>query len=205
PSQATEPRVQIDVVLDDSGRRAALYDATFWSLRATPKELPAVWLYDEKGSRLFEQITRLPEYYLTVAEREILTRQADEIAELTQARVLVELGAGTSEKTLLLLHALSATDGLERFVPLDASEEVLRASAHAIADRYPALGVHAVVGDFERHLSAVPSADRRLIAFLGSTIGNLYPHRRHALFTAVAQATGPEDWFLLGVDLVKSP
>jgi L-histidine N-alpha-methyltransferase len=203
PSQATEPRVRIDVLLDESDRRAALNDATFWSLRAAPKELPAVWLYDETGSRLFEQITRLPEYYLTNAEREILTGHHAEIAELTQAQMLVELGAGTSEKTLLLLDALTAADSLERFVPLDASEEILRASAHAIADRYPTLAVHAIVGDFERHLSALPAGDNRLIAFLGSTVGNLYPQRRHALFTSVARATGRQDWFLLGVDLVK--
>jgi L-histidine N-alpha-methyltransferase len=205
PSEATEPRVRIDVLLGDGDRRAALYDATFWSLRATPKELPAVWLYDENGSRLFEQITRLPEYYLTGAEREILTERSPEIAKLTQAQTLVELGAGTSAKTLLLLDALEATDGLERFVPLDASEEILRASAQAIAGRYPTLGVHAIVGDFERHLSALPAGENRLIAFLGSTVGNLYPHRRHELFAAVARETGWRDWFLLGVDLVKDP
>jgi L-histidine N-alpha-methyltransferase len=204
-NQATEPRIRIDVLLDDSDRRAALYDATFWSLRATPKELPAVWLYDETGSRLFEKITRLPEYYLTAAEREILAERAAEIAELTQAQTLVELGAGTSEKTLLLLDALTAADTLERFVPLDVSEETLRLSANTVADRYPAIGVHAIVGDFERHLSALPAGDSRLVAFLGSTVGNLYPDRRHELFAAVARATGALDWFLLGVDLVKEP
>jgi L-histidine N-alpha-methyltransferase len=205
PNQATEPRVRIDVLMDESDRRAALYDATFWTLRATPKELPAVWLYDETGSRLFEQITRLPEYYLTAAEREILVQRAAEIAELTQPQTLVELGAGTSEKTLLLLDALTAADTLERFVPLDASEEVLLASAHTIADRYPAIAVHAIVGDFERHRAALPAGDNRLVAFLGSTIGNLYPDRRRDLFAAVATAIGPTDSFLLGIDLVKDP
>ena len=203
--QATKPRVRIDVLMDERDRRAALFDATFWSLRATPKELPAVWLYDETGSRLFEHITRLPEYYLTAAEREILAERAAEIAELTQAQTLVELGAGTSEKTLLLLDALTAADTLEQFVPLDASEETLRISAHTIAGRYPGIGVHAIVGDFERHLSALPAGSNRLVAFLGSTIGNLYPQRRHELFTAVASATGATGWFLLGVDLVKAP
>src|SRR5262249_53198097 len=150
-------------------------------------------------------ITRLPEYYLTAAEREILTERCAEIAEVTQAQTLVELGAGTSEKTLLLLDELDAAGSLERFVPMDASEKVLRASAHAIAGRYPTLGVHAIVGDFERHLSALPAGDNRLIAFLGSTIGNLYPQRRDQFLTAVACATGAQDWFLLGVDLVKDP
>lgn len=203
PSQTTEPRVRIDVLFDEADRRSALHDATFWSLRAEPKELPAVWLYDENGSRLFEQITTLPEYYLTGAEREILAVYADEIATRTQARTLIELGAGTSEKTRLLLDALDGAGNLERFVPLDASEQVLRETAHTLAARYPTLGIHAIVGDFERHLHALPPRDARLIAFLGSTVGNLYPKRRHDLFSAIAAALAPEDWFLLGVDLVK--
>jgi L-histidine N-alpha-methyltransferase len=161
---ATEPRIRIDVLVDEADRRAELYDATFWSLRRTPKELPAVWLYDERGSRLFEEITRLPEYYPTDSEREILTAHSAEIAELAGARTLVELGAGTSEKTLLLLDALAAVGTLERFVPLDVSEQVLRASAEVIAARYPSIGVHGIVGDFERHLSAIPAGERRLIA-----------------------------------------
>ena len=202
-SEATEPRLRIDVLLDEDDRRSNLHDDTFWSLRAEPKELPAVWLYDENGSRLFEHITTLPEYYLTGAEREILAEHADEIAALTQARTLIELGAGTSDKTRLLLDALDATGPLERFVPLDASEQVLVESAHALAGRYPTLGIHAIVGDFERHLHALPPGDGRMIVFLGSTIGNLYPRRRHGLFTAVAAALEPTDSFLLGVDLVK--
>ena len=203
PSQTTEPRVRIDVLLDEADRRSALHDATFWSLRTEPKELPAVWLYDENGSRLFEQITTLPEYYLTGAEREILAANAGEIAAHTQARTLIELGAGTSEKTRLLLDALDAAGRLERFVPLDASEQVLRETAHTLAARYRTLGIHAIVGDFERHLHALPPGDARLIAFLGSTVGNLYPKRRHDLFAAIAASLAPDDWFLLGVDLVK--
>ena len=205
PNQTTEPRVRIDVLLDEADRRSALHDATFWSLRAEPKEVPAVWLYDETGSELFEQITRMPEYYPTNAEREILAGHAAEIASATGARTLVELGAGTSEKTRLLLDALEQAGTLERFVPLDASEEVLRASAEAIATRYRSIAVHAIVGDFERHLGALPPGDRRLIAFLGSTIGNLYPQRRHALLAEIAAVSGADDWFLLGVDLVKDP
>ena len=202
---ATQPRIRIDVLVDDADRRAELYDATFWSLRSTPRELPAVWLYDERGSNLFDEITRLPEYYPTCAEREILMARAGEIAERTRGRTLVELGAGTSEKTLLLLDALSAAGTLERFVPLDVSEEVLRASAEAIADRYPAIGVHGIVGDFERDLAALPPSDGRVIAFLGSTVGNLYPARRAKLCEAIAAALAPGDSFLLGVDLVKDP
>jgi L-histidine N-alpha-methyltransferase len=199
---ATEPRIRIERLLDEDDRRSALYDETFWSLRKTPKEIPPVWLYDERGSRLFEQITQLSEYYPTGCEQEILTEHAAEIAASTGARTLVELGAGTSAKTRTLLDALHANGTLERFVPLDASEEVLRASASAIADAYP-IAVHAIVGDFERHLNAIPRGDNRLIAFLGSTIGNLHPDRRASLLAAIAATLETSDSFLLGVDLVK--
>jgi L-histidine N-alpha-methyltransferase len=202
---ATQPRIRIDVLVDDADRRAEFYEATFWSLRATPRELPASWLYDERGSLLFDEITRLPEYYPTNAEREILAARASEIAELTKGRTLVELGAGTSEKTLLLLDALSAAGTLERFVPLDVSDDILRVSAEAIAERYSTISVHGIVGDFERDLAATPPGENRVIAFLGSTIGNLYPDRRAALLKAIAGALAPGDSFLLGIDLVKDP
>jgi L-histidine N-alpha-methyltransferase len=201
-SAATEPRIRIERLLDEADRRSALYDETFWSLRKRPKELPPVWLYDERGSRLFEQITRLPEYYPTGCEEEILTAHAAELAARTEARTLVELGAGSSTKTRILLDALHANGTLERFVPLDASEEVLRESARTIAELYP-IAVHAIVGDFERHLSALPRGENRLIAFLGSTIGNLHPDRRARLLAAIAATLEPSDAFLLGVDLVK--
>ena len=205
PEIASAPRIRIDRLLDEDDRRSTLHDATFWSLRGRPRELPAVWLYDHRGSQLFDEITRLPEYYLTRAEREILVRRADEIATLTEARTLVELGSGTSEKTRLLLDALEAAGTLEQFVPLDVSEEVLRASVEGIAARYRNLGVHALVADFERHLTALPHGPSRLIAFLGSTIGNLDPARRSKLLRAIAAALAPGDRFLLGVDLVKEP
>ncbi len=200
---ALAPRVRIDVLLDGDDRRAALHDATFWGLRATPKQVPSVWLYDERGSLLFDEITRLPEYYPTRREREILHAHAGEIAALTEAETLVELGAGTSEKTRLLLDALAGS--LRRFVPLDVSEEILVASAYAVADEYPGIAVHAVVGDFERHLGRVPAQDRRLVAFLGSTIGNLAPAARGRFLVAVAGVLREGDRLLLGLDLVKDP
>ena len=199
----TGPRIRVEVLLDDADRRAALHETTFWSLRRAPKELPAVWLYDERGSVLFEQITRLPEYYPTRREREILRACAAEIAASTRARTLVELGSGTSEKTTILLDALAAAGTLERFVPLDASEQVLRAAALSLGAQYATLGVHAIVADFERHLGALPPGEPRLIAFLGSTIGNLDPERRGRLLAEIAASLGPSDAFLLGVDLVK--
>ncbi|HXG75197.1 MAG TPA: L-histidine N(alpha)-methyltransferase [Gaiellaceae bacterium] len=202
---ALAPRVRVEVLLDEDDRRAALHDATFWGLRATPKQVPSVWLYDERGSRIFDEITRLPEYYPTRREREILERRASEIARTTRAETLVELGSGTSEKTRLLLDALSAEGTLARFVPLDVSEEVLVASAYAVADEYPGIAVHAVVGDFERHLERVPADGRRLVAFLGSTIGNLVPAARARFLTEAAGALREGDRLLLGLDLVKDP
>ena len=202
---ALAPRVRVDVLVDEDDRRAALHDATFWGLRDTPKQVPAIWLYDGRGARLFEEITRLPEYYLTRSERELLVAHAADIASCTQAESLVELGSGTSEKTRLLLDALATEGSLQRFAPLDVSEEVLVASAYTVAEEYPGVEVRAVVGDFERHLSVVPGGDRRLVAFLGSTIGNLPPDSRGRFLHSVAGALGSGDALLLGLDLAKDP
>ncbi|MFO7590247.1 MAG: L-histidine N(alpha)-methyltransferase [Acidimicrobiia bacterium] len=171
-------------------------------LTATPKELPPKWFYDDRGSDLFDQITRLPEYYPTRAERSILDAHAGDIAAATGADTLVELGSGTSEKTRLLLDALAGAGTLRRFVPFDVSEQTLRDAAQAIADEY-AVPVHAVVGDFERHLDRIPDGGRRVVAFLGGTIGNFLPDDRARFLGAIAAGLGPEDWFLLGTDLVK--
>ncbi len=198
-------RVRVDVLLDDASRRAALDKATHRGLIDTPKQIPPIWLYDERGSLLFDEITRLPEYYLTRRERTILAERAHEIASRTRADTLVELGSGTSEKTRLLLDALVAGGTLIRHVALDVSEEVLVAGAQAIADEYPGLEVHAVVGDFERHLSALPGGGRRLFAFLGSTIGGFELDARSRFLRAVSDSLGPEDALLLGLDLAKDP
>ncbi len=178
-----------------------LRDATLRGLRREPKQLPTVWLYDERGSQLYEEITRLPEYYLPRREREILRARSSEIAARTQARTLVELGAGNAQRTRLLLDALAPT--LERFVPLDVSEEFLRTTAEALAAEYPRIVVDAFVGDFESDLNALPAGGPRLIALLGSTIGNFYPAQRRRFLSAVAGALDDEDAFLVGVDLVK--
>ena len=197
--------VEFEVLQEDAERRAALHEATLRGLRATPKQIPAVWLYDERGSGLFDEITRLPEYYLTRVERQVLEERAPEIALETRAETLVELGSGTSEKTRLLLDALLAQGTLSSFVPLDVSEEVLIASARSIATEYPGLEVHGVVGDFERHLAALPTDSRRLFVFLGSTIGGLEVDARQRFLRAVAASLGAEDTLLLGLDLVKDP
>jgi L-histidine Nalpha-methyltransferase len=178
-----------------------LLEATRRSLRAVPKELPAVWLYDARGSRLYEQITRLPEYYLPRREAEILRARSSLISERTRARTLVELGSGGAPNTRFLLDALGGT--LERYVPFDVSEQALNAGAEAIAAAYPAISVEPVVGDFERDLGALSGPGPRLVAFLGSTIGNLYPAQRAAFLSALALELGDDDAALLGVDLVK--
>jgi L-histidine Nalpha-methyltransferase len=165
--------------------------------------LPPKWFYDEEGCRLFDEITRLPEYYPTRAERAILAEHARDIAARTSADTLVELGSGTSEKTRLLLDALSAHRTLRRFVPFDVSEPTLRGAAAAIELEYPGVDVHAVVGDFERHLDRLPTGGTRLIAFLGSTIGNLDPPARARFYRGMTAGFGPDDALLLGTDLVK--
>ncbi|HET8560241.1 MAG TPA: L-histidine N(alpha)-methyltransferase [Marmoricola sp.] len=172
-------------------------------LTATPKSLPPKYFYDARGSALFEEITRLPEYYPTRTETAILQARRAEIAALTGAETLVELGSGTSEKTRLLLRALTAAGTLRRFVPLDVDPTVLGQAGEAIAADFPGLVVEPVVGDFERHLGELPQHPRRLLVFLGSTIGNLEPAQRRRFLVAVRACLIEGDAFLLGVDLVK--
>jgi len=198
PSRAT-----IEVLVTSAERHAALAADVRAGLTATPKWLAPVWFYDERGSRLFDEITRLPEYYLTRAERSILQAHAGEIASVSAADTLVELGSGTSEKTRLLLDAMSATGQLRRFAALDVSEEVLREAAEAIGEAY-GVDVVGVVGDFSRHLGCLPRGGRRLVAFLGSTIGNLAPSQRRQFLTDLDEAMDRDDQLLLGTDLVKS-
>jgi len=198
------PEVIVDVHLGLEDLTRALEADVREGLLADPRELPPKWFYDDRGSQLFEAITRLPEYYPTRAERAILQRHAAEIAARTRADTLVELGSGTSEKTRLLLDALAAAGTLQRFVPLDVSETTLRAAAQAVANDY-GIAVHAVVGDFERHLHRIPTGGTRLVAFLGSTIGNLTPCARAEFLAALAAVLGRDDSLLLGTDLVKDP
>jgi dimethylhistidine N-methyltransferase len=194
----------IDVHLGPADLEAAMRDDVLRGLTATPKFLPPKWHYDARGSALFDAITRLPEYYLTRCERAILEAHAVEIATAAGADTLIELGSGTSAKTRLLLAAMSAAGTLERFVPVDVDEETLRQAAAAIGEEYPGLRVHAVVGDFERHLPMLPGGGTRMVAFLGSTIGNLTPVVRARFLADLAGALVPGDMLLLGVDLVKS-
>jgi L-histidine N-alpha-methyltransferase len=185
-----------------SAARALRRDVLF-GLRQTPKSLPPKWFYDEAGSDLFDQITRLPEYYPTRTEAAILRTEAAAIAGATGADTLVELGSGTSEKTRMLLDALHAHGTLRRFIPFDVDAGVLQAAGAAILAEYPGIEVDAVCGDFEEHLPEIPSGGTRLIAFLGSTIGNLTPGPRAEFLAALAAVMSPGDSLLLGTDLVK--
>ena len=137
-----------------------------------------MWFYDERGSQLFEEITRLPEYYPTRAERRLLETNAPTIAEMSKADTLVELGAGACDKTRVLLSALQDTGNLARYVPFDISDEFLRSAASSLSGEYEALAVHLVIGDFHEHLAEIPTEGRRMVAFLGGTIGNLNPTQR---------------------------
>lgn len=186
---------------DHAGR--ALRKDVREGLTATPKSLPPKWFYDATGSDLFDQITRLPEYYPTRAEASILTERAAEIATASAADTLVELGSGTSEKTRRLLDAMRDRGSLRRFIPFDVDAWVLESAGKALAAEYPGLEIDAVCGDFEEHLGEIPSGGRRLVAFLGSTIGNLTPRSRAEFLASLAAVLQPGDTLLLGTDLVK--
>lgn len=201
----TTSLLTIDVHLQASDAAQALRTDVQRGLTSNPKWLPPKWFYDDRGSQLFDEITRLDEYYPTRTERAILAANATEIADITDADTLVELGSGTSEKTRLLLDAFHDSGRLQRFAPFDVSEQTLRDAAAAIHDEYPGVAVHAVVGDFERHLDRLPAGGRRCIAFLGGTIGNFMPAERARFFAAIADGLGPHDSFLVGTDLVKDP
>jgi len=198
-----KPRLEVFLTRDDL--RAALEADVRRGLTAEPKDLPPKWFYDDRGSKLFEHITRLPEYYLTRAERWIINEYRHAIAPLTEADTIVELGSGTSEKTRLLLDVFVERRQLRRFIPFDVSEPTLRRAAAAVAEEYPGVEVLALVGDFDHHLSELPESGRRMIAFLGSTIGNFGPPRRAEFLAALAAAMDAGDSLLLGTDLVKSP
>ncbi|GAA3570348.1 L-histidine N(alpha)-methyltransferase [Amycolatopsis ultiminotia] len=172
-------------------------------LTAEQKWLPPKWFYDAEGSELFEKITAVPEYYPTRSEREVLAARAAEVAARTDAHTLVELGSGSSEKTRLLLDALTAHGTLETFVPMDVSESALAEATAAISADYPKLEVRGVVGDFTRHLRLLPGTAPRVVAFLGGTIGNFLPAERAAFLRSVREVLAAGEWLLLGTDLVK--
>jgi L-histidine Nalpha-methyltransferase len=173
-------------------------------LLAEPKELAPKYFYDDRGSQLFEQITELPEYYPTRAEQTILDRVGGEIIEDVQPNQLVELGPGSARKTHALLDPMVDADGDCTYVPVDVSKSAVEDCAARLADTYDGLRIHGIVGDFERDLSRMPrDGDRRLVAFLGGTIGNLDELERRILLRGLRSQLRPDDRLLVGTDLVK--
>jgi len=205
PPTPSELPIQIDSHLDGSHERSLAEDALDGLTRPF-KELPPKHFYDARGAALFDRICELPEYYPTRAERTILEERAEQLARLTGAVELVELGSGTAAKTRVLLDALDAAGTLERYVPVDVTESMVRECAEELVEEYPGLTVHGVIGDFERHLDRLPPArGPRIVAFLGGTIGNFPPGSRRRFLRAIARLLGPADHLLLGTDLVKDP
>jgi L-histidine N-alpha-methyltransferase len=206
-SVTTAGRIAVDCHLRD-GEERTLADDVLDGLTRPFKELPPKHFYDARGAELFDRICELPEYYPTRCERAILAAHARDVVALTGAGELVELGSGTAAKTRLLLQAMDDAGTLERYVPIDVTEGMVRACAERLVEEFAGLRVHGVVGDFERHLDRVPAPERgvpRVVAFLGGTIGNFTPGSRRRFLRSLARLLGPGGYLLLGTDLVKDP
>ncbi|HWF16688.1 MAG TPA: L-histidine N(alpha)-methyltransferase [Acidimicrobiales bacterium] len=193
----------IDVHLSPEDVRTQMRVDALLGLQGVQKSIPPVWFYDERGSRLFEEITQLAEYYPTRAERALLEAYAPDIAGLAKADTLVELGAGACDKTRVLLSALEEAGTLTRYVPFDVSDEFLRSAADTLSAEFTTLDIHLVIGDFHHHLAEIPSDGRRMVAFLGGTIGNLDPAQRDRFLFDLNCTMSSDDSLLLGTDLVK--
>jgi len=201
-SEPTHPRLRIETHRPHS-LYATLEADVRQGMSAAQKALPPKYFYDDRGARLFDAICNLPEYYLTRTEQALLGEVAPEIIALTRPGALVELGSGTSRKTRMLLDAIRREGSTLYYTPMDLSEGVLRRSAHALLREYPDLSIHAVVGDYERELLAIPPGRNRLVVFLGSTIGNLSPTATVAFLAGLRGQLQRGDSLLLGMDLVK--
>jgi L-histidine N-alpha-methyltransferase len=205
PEPVLETAIRIDSHLGEMDERS-LADDVLDGLTRPFKELPPKHFYDARGAELFDRICELPEYYPTRAERAILEQNSHELAALTQAAELVELGSGTASKTRVLLSALHDSGTLRRYVPVDVTESMVRECAAELTVEYPGLQVHGVIGDFERHLGEIPAAvGPRIVAFLGGTIGNFQPGSRRRILREISRLLGPRDYLLIGTDLVKDP
>jgi L-histidine N-alpha-methyltransferase len=207
----------LDIHLTEHDAELALRADARAGLTADPKQLPPKWFYDARGSELFERITELPEYYPTRTERALLDRSATDIVAASGADVLVELGSGSSAKTRLLLDAFTSPahpgGGLRWYVPQDVSESALSQAMGTLGGEYPGLRLRGVVGDFTRHLdrlpggrhTPLPGGNRRMVAFLGGTIGNLLPAERDRFLTGLRAVLEPGEQLLLGTGLVVDP
>ena len=205
PEPVLETAIRIDSHLGGADERS-LADDVLDGLTRPFKELPPKHFYDARGAELFDRICELPEYYPTRAERAILEQNSQALAALTQAAELVELGSGTASKTRVLLSALHEAGTLRRYVPVDVTESMVRECAAELTVEYPGLQVHGVIGDFERHLGEIPAAvGPRIVAFLGGTIGNFPPGSRRRILREISRLLSPQDYLLVGTDLVKDP
>ena len=204
PLQTPAAGVSLEVRLPPGGPLSGMAADVRAGLTKPFKELSPRYFYDERGSRLFEQITALPEYYPTRAERSILESRSSEIvAAVGDPATLIELGSGSAAKTRVLLDAMRTAGCLEAYAPVDISEGITRETADRIAAEYGGIAVHGLVCDYELDLERIPLGAPRLIAFLGGTIGNFQPAQRASFLRRVANLLGPDDRFLLGIDLVK--
>jgi L-histidine N-alpha-methyltransferase len=202
-AQQWESKVHFGPASGDTGPFPHLAEDVRSGLTGIPKELPPKYFYDARGSALFEQICELPEYYLTRTERALLAQIAGEVVGSVRPSTLVEFGSGNGRKTRILLDAMARRELLDCYVPIDLNADVLRQTAHALSESYAGLRIHAVIGDFEQPVEILPTGGPRLVAFLGSTIGNLTHDGAIGFLRNVARLLAPEDRFLLGTDLVK--
>jgi L-histidine N-alpha-methyltransferase len=196
--------MQIDVHLEEARSLATMRKEVSEGLAGSPKTLPSKYFYDERGSLLFEEITRQPEYYLTRVEQSLLDDLSAEISRITQSQDLIELGAGSARKTRALIEAGRDEGDLRRYVPVEFSPEMAERAATELERRYPGLEVHAVIGDIEAHLEEIPEGRRPLVALLGSTIGNFDRSRAVKLLRQIrCELLENGGHLLLGTDLVK--
>ena len=174
-------------------------------LAASPKRLSPKYFYDERGSELFEEITQLPEYYLTRSERGLLEQRIDEIIEAVRPCALVELGAGSATKTRIIIDAMRESGCAECYVPIDVSRDFLEATATQLTADYPDVRVIPVVSDITEPFTLPATPSPTLVAFLGSTIGNFSREESIRLLSHISRGMGPSDRLLLGADLIKDP
>jgi dimethylhistidine N-methyltransferase len=179
-------------------------------LATRPKTLPPYLFYDETGSRLYERITELPEYYLTRAERRILSSHARDIVDRVgcghDSLTVIELGAGSASKTEILLRAVIERRSRCTYVPIDVSPTALASARHRLGARLPGVEVRALATTYERALRALKGTPSpRLVLFIGSSVGNMPDDEASALLRCVQRSLGGETWLVLGTDLRKSP
>lgn len=178
-------------------------DDVLLGLTMEPKTIPSKYFYDDFGSALFEQITKLPEYYQTRTEASLLKKHAGVIVSQCLPMQLVELGSGSSTKTRMLLDAMAEAALLDSYVPVDISSTILKASSERLLTDYPGLDIHCLIGDFEHDLDHLPPSENRLIVVLGGTIGNFDLLPRRDFLTRIYSLMEPSDHLMIGVDLVK--